>query len=152
MAGQSPRTRTPGPDPKPGNADPDPARNSKRNRTPELDRLLLESSEFSRRSLRNQAPSEPEIGRGGGDGGDESRARKRVAKGVTWTEDLKEVNGSSCFVGDPVPEEEAKRRWPHRYENKVMLLVFCVEHHIFNLHNESHFLMRLVFVDLMLAC
>lgn len=24
-----------------------------------------------------------------------------------------------CFIGDPVPEEEAKARWPHRYELKV---------------------------------
>ncbi|PKA66391.1 DNA (cytosine-5)-methyltransferase CMT2 [Apostasia shenzhenica] len=28
---------------------------------------------------------------------------------------FEEVNGSTSFVGEPVPDEEARRRWPHHY-------------------------------------
>lgn len=31
---------------------------------------------------------------------------------------LEDINGSTHFVGEPVPEEEARRRWPHHYENQ----------------------------------
>lgn len=28
---------------------------------------------------------------------------------------------NSCFIGDPVPAEEARRRWPHRYPEMVYI-------------------------------
>ncbi|KAK8967486.1 hypothetical protein KSP40_PGU009417 [Platanthera guangdongensis] len=43
-------------------------------------------------------------------------------KNVSSTSSLKkleDVNGSSFFIGDPVPAEEAMHRWPHHYARHV---------------------------------
>ncbi|KAM3229351.1 hypothetical protein ACQJBY_060300 [Aegilops geniculata] len=37
-------------------------------------------------------------------------------KKLVDSEMVDSVNGSCCFVGEAVPEEEARQRWPHRYE------------------------------------
>lgn len=41
-----------------------------------------------------------------------ARGLKKDGGGQDGEDDL-------CFIGDPVPEEEAKVRWPHRYELMV---------------------------------
>jgi hypothetical protein len=35
--------------------------------------------------------------------------QKRVTKGSA---------GKICFVGEPIPADEAQSKWPHRYSNK----------------------------------
>ncbi|KAM3314084.1 hypothetical protein ACQJBY_033133 [Aegilops geniculata] len=39
-----------------------------------------------------------------------------IDKKLVDSEMVDSVNGSCCFVGEAVPEEEARQRWPHRYE------------------------------------
>ncbi|KAJ0432554.1 putative DNA (cytosine-5-)-methyltransferase [Helianthus annuus] len=55
-----------------------------------------------------------------GDSPARSSGRKSVSK---KEEALVEDEEESKFVGDPVPNDEARRRWPHRYIAKKQLLI-----------------------------
>lgn len=61
-----------------------------------------------------------------GDGGSERQASKKLKTGGSAMEN--EGKGKkkalSFFVGDPVPDDEARRRWPWRYEEKVRRFFF----------------------------
>ncbi|XP_020113007.1 DNA (cytosine-5)-methyltransferase CMT2-like isoform X2 [Ananas comosus] len=41
-----------------------------------------------------------------------------TAAAPVGSSELKDANGDCFFVGDPVSDEEARRRWPHHYVNK----------------------------------
>ncbi|ONK68287.1 uncharacterized protein A4U43_C05F9680 [Asparagus officinalis] len=139
MDGRSPETLAPSspsptsaPDLKSSNADLDPSAESNKSRKiPILDLVLLEGSGALRRSPRIQLP-EPEKRKWidiAEDDGEKKSSLKKCGKkkprvSVKKEEegmdlDSKNVNGKSHFVGDPVPEEEAMERWPHRYAKKV---------------------------------
>lgn len=123
---------SPAPASNPSNADLDPIPKSKKScKRTILDRLILESAGALRRSPRIQTPG-PEKRAcvetdddSDGDKGSNSckRAKKRSAKSSMEEEtcdlDPRKLNGSTFFVGDPVPEEEAKLKWPHRFAKKV---------------------------------
>lgn len=42
----------------------------------------------------------------------------------------KEEEDNARFLGDPVPDEEARQRWPHRYQNKNPVTVTHTHTHI----------------------
>ncbi|KAJ0635607.1 putative DNA (cytosine-5-)-methyltransferase [Helianthus annuus] len=59
-----------------------------------------------------------------GDSPARSSGRKSVSK---KEEAVVEDEEESKFVGDPVPNDEARRRWPHRYiAKKVSFLIFIL--------------------------
>jgi DNA (cytosine-5)-methyltransferase 1 len=43
-------------------------------------------------------------------------AKVILDKNLVDSEMVESDDGSCCFVGEAVPEEEARQRWPHRYE------------------------------------
>ena len=61
-----------------------------------------------------------------GDGRSERRASKKPkTAGSAMQNNGKEKRKALSFlVGDPVPDEEARQRWPWRYEEKVRPFIF----------------------------
>ena len=63
--------------------------------------------------------------------GESSKRLKKTQKVKGQSnEEAKDENGSddkptAKFVGDTVPNEEAKQRWPARYQGKITLLGMC---------------------------
>jgi DNA (cytosine-5)-methyltransferase 1 len=47
---------------------------------------------------------------------DSSSPKVIFDKKLVDSEMVESDDGSCCFVGEAVPEEEARQRWPHRYE------------------------------------
>lgn len=87
-----------------------------------MDGAALEKFGGVRRSPRIQTPQQEKRKYVDSDeekpsGKKRSNKKKRIE--VKCDLDLKSVNGKSVFVGDPVPEEEAKEKWPHRYAKKA---------------------------------
>ncbi|XP_020705695.1 DNA (cytosine-5)-methyltransferase CMT2 [Dendrobium catenatum] len=77
-------------------------------RSPRTTATLPEpSSEKKRSSTSADLPSSKSLNLRSG-----SKSKKYSSLSVKQLED---VNGSTFFVGEPVPDEEARQRWPHHY-------------------------------------
>ncbi|KAL2507919.1 DNA (cytosine-5)-methyltransferase CMT3 [Forsythia ovata] len=72
---------------------------------------------------------------------DKKEKRRTLAE-----KESQEEEGSARFLGDPVPDEEAHQRWPHRYQNKNLEVIQARRHFIqaevdgqvFNLEDDAY--------------
>nr|CAD1837350.1 unnamed protein product [Ananas comosus var. bracteatus] len=73
----------------------------------ELDEEEMEEEEEPREEERSEAP------------------KKRVAQPRKHRSDNGDEDSEVCFVGDPIPDAEAKERWPERYKKKMGFVCYC---------------------------
>ncbi|OAY70010.1 DNA (cytosine-5)-methyltransferase 1 [Ananas comosus] len=73
----------------------------------ELDEEEMEEEEEPREEERSEAP------------------KKRVAQPRRHRSDDGDEDSEVCFVGDPIPDAEAKERWPERYKKKMGFVCYC---------------------------
>lgn len=63
---------------------------------------------------------------------DDNPARKKYKKSASSKDKTKDEKNSWSFVGDPIPDDEAHRRWGWRYELKVVNPILLDFYYVFH--------------------